>query len=404
MRILWVSNSPWTPTGYGVQTKLFLPRLQAAGHQMACLAFYGLEGGIINLGDIPIFPKRFHPYGQDVQAPLYDHFKADMVVTLIDAWVMEPEKYPPHQKWTPWFPVDHDPIPPPVLNKVKQAFAPINYSRYGQEKCREHGVESFYVPHGVDCGVMKPLDKIESRKRVGLPEAPFIVGMVAANKGIPSRKAFPQNLEAFKRFHDRHPDSLLYLHTEPAQHGELQGVNLPELVERLGIGNCTVFCNPFMNFLGLPDEHLAAVYNAIDVLLAVSLGEGFGVPILEAQACGTPVITGDWTSMGEVTFAGWKLGMNDCELYWTALGAYQFLPHIGAIEAALEQAWCDKEDADLWQHYGELARTSAMDYDADKVTHDYWLPVLKEIELKIQRANILQSKMQQAVQTPGGVA
>jgi glycosyltransferase involved in cell wall biosynthesis len=47
-------------------------------------------------------------------------------------------------------------------------------------------------------------------------------------------------------------------------------------------------------------ETLIELYNAADILLAPSLYEGFGLTILEAMACGTPVITANVSSLPEV--------------------------------------------------------------------------------------------------------
>lgn len=49
-----------------------------------------------------------------------------------------------------------------------------------------------------------------------------------------------------------------------------------------------------------PYEDLPALYNAADVFVYPSVYEGFGLPPLEAMACGTPVITGDSSSLPEV--------------------------------------------------------------------------------------------------------
>lgn len=50
----------------------------------------------------------------------------------------------------------------------------------------------------------------------------------------------------------------------------------------------------------VPDEKIPLLYNAASVLLYPSLYEGFGLPILEAMACGTPVVTSNLGAMGEV--------------------------------------------------------------------------------------------------------
>ncbi|MEM2057462.1 MAG: glycosyltransferase family 1 protein [Candidatus Bathyarchaeia archaeon] len=56
-----------------------------------------------------------------------------------------------------------------------------------------------------------------------------------------------------------------------------------------------------VTYLGRVDKHvLVQVYNAADILLFPSLYEGFGMPVLEAMACGTPVITSNVSSLPEV--------------------------------------------------------------------------------------------------------
>ncbi len=57
----------------------------------------------------------------------------------------------------------------------------------------------------------------------------------------------------------------------------------------------------FVTYLGKPDQStLLQLYNAADMLLAPSTHEGFGITLLEAMACGTPVITANTSAMPEV--------------------------------------------------------------------------------------------------------
>jgi glycosyltransferase involved in cell wall biosynthesis len=63
---------------------------------------------------------------------------------------------------------------------------------------------------------------------------------------------------------------------------------------RLGLEN-------HMHFMGfVPEDDLPALYNGADLFAFPSLYEGFGLPVLEAMACGTPVITSNVSSLPEV--------------------------------------------------------------------------------------------------------
>ena len=54
----------------------------------------------------------------------------------------------------------------------------------------------------------------------------------------------------------------------------------------------------------LPDRYLPVAYNAADLFAYLSLYEGFGLPPLEAMACGTPTLVTDCTSLPEVVGTG----------------------------------------------------------------------------------------------------
>ena len=65
-------------------------------------------------------------------------------------------------------------------------------------------------------------------------------------------------------------------------------------VKRLGLEGCVLFPG-FVD-----DDDLPALYSAAEVLAFPSIYEGFGLPILEAMACGTPVVTSVTSSLPEL--------------------------------------------------------------------------------------------------------
>lgn len=60
-----------------------------------------------------------------------------------------------------------------------------------------------------------------------------------------------------------------------------------------------------VRFIGfIPDADMSALYTAADLFIFPTLYEGFGIPVLEAQTCGTPVLTSNCTSLPEVAGDG----------------------------------------------------------------------------------------------------
>ena len=381
MKITWMSNAPWCASGYGNQTRLFCTRLKESGHDVSIIALWGLEGGMLTWNGIPTYPKGLATWSNDIAAAHTVNAGSDILITLFDAWPLVPEQLQQHGvRWIPWYPVDMDPIPPAVARNVGKAYDRIVFSKFGQRMTEQAGMSCHYVPHGVDTKVFRPLDQAEARKSIGWPNDKFIIGMVAANKGNPSRKALAEHLLAFKKLHDKHDDTLLYLHTSSGANGEYGGINLPQLALELGLERAVFYADQYNYHMGYPDPYMVAMYNSLDVHALASMGEGFGIPIVEAQACGCPVIVGDWTANGELCFSGWKVARKDASPYYTPIGSYQFVPGVDALAECMENAYRMNGNQD----YRNRARDGALAYDADKVLEKYWMPVLAKIAENIE--------------------
>jgi glycosyltransferase involved in cell wall biosynthesis len=374
-KLLWHSNAPWTPTGYGSQTALFAERLKDH-YDLTISAFYGLEGNILPWNGIPVLPGQAQTYGNET---ILEHAQAarldedSLVVALMDAWVLDANVWG-QLPLACWVPVDHDPAPAPVAGFFHRSGAvPIAMSRFGEKKLREAGLDPLYVPHGVDTEAYKPHNRAEARKETGLPDDGFIVGMVAANKGNPSRKCFAEAFEAFRAFHANHPTSKLYVHAEAT--GRFGGVYLPDLIRSVDLNpDAVIFPDQYraVHFPHKP-EYMAKIYSSMDVLLAPSAGEGFGIPVIEAQACGIPVIVSDFSAQPELCGAGWLVeGVHT----YTAIGSYQFKPSVKDIHEALKS--CHRRTGRDVGTHARNARAHAEKYDVDLVLKDYMLPALEE--------------------------
>lgn len=370
-KILWHSNAPWANTGYGVQTKLFVPRLRdILGHEPTISAFYGLAGATLAFDGIKVLPSEYSDtYGNDLIRAHAKFGGIELVTTLMDVWVLDPKKMVT-LPWIAWTPVDHDPAPIHVIESlVKGKAFPVAMSQHGKRMLEEAGLENVhYAPHSPEPIFYEVIDKASAKRDLEWQDR-FVVGVVAANKGWPSRKSFPKIFEAFAKFAEHRKDALLYVH---ADYRAPWGVRIDRMATDLGVKSEQIrWVDIYQNTIGLAPDFMQYVYNAMDVLLNPAMGEGFGIPILEAQACRTPVITSDWTAMSELTTFGRAVGGRKV---MTNQYSFQWDPDVGEIVDALEYYY-DLRSTNEYEDLGMLAREWAMAYHPDRVTLENWGPI-----------------------------
>jgi glycosyltransferase involved in cell wall biosynthesis len=184
------------------------------------------------------------------------------------------------------------------------------------------------VPWGVDerFGPVMNRDPLEAlRRRHGLPERYVLyVGRVEPKKNV------RQVLEAF--FAATAARSLPHglVMAGPRGWGAERGVR--RLIRNLAL-------EPRVRRLGfVPDGEMPALYSGADALLFPSMAEGFGFPVLEAMACGTPVVATDIPPLREV-----------------AGGAAHLVPpgDLPALRLALETVLTDRMHAAELIHRGK---------------------------------------------------
>lgn len=374
-----MSNAPWALTGYGTQTAAICQYLKADGHQVAIAANYGLGAAAIDWNGIPVFPQGSELYSNDLAPAHVQYWSLQgpvWVISLYDVWVFQEQAWANTPRIASWTPVDHSPVPPQVLNWASK-HPTIAMSRFGQRELANGGVESTYIPHGVDCDIFKPTQHLRNgktgREIMNIPEDAFVVMINAANKGtLPSRKAFPEMFMALGRMMKQHSDVFAYLHTEPRSQ---YGIDLAAVLEAAAVpGERVRFVDQYALRMGLINGNdMAALYSAADVLLQTSRGEGFGIPAVEAQACGTPIIVSNFSSQPELLGAGWLVdGQKD---YDPGLQSFYMAPDIGEIAAALEDAYNAKGNMKL----AEQARSKALEYHAPKVYDELWRPYIASL-------------------------
>ena len=150
------------------------------------------------------------------------------------------------------------------------------------------------LPHGIDTSVFTPRPRVQARHSFGarihafkpdgrmlsIADDAFMIGIVATNQ---ARKDYGLGIQVAAEIAKKIPVTL-WIHTDTLE----RHWSIPALLNDFNFLNNTVItCVP------LTDEQMSWCYSACDVTLGIGLGEGFGYPIFESLACGTPCIHGD---------------------------------------------------------------------------------------------------------------
>ncbi|MEC4681383.1 MAG: glycosyltransferase family 1 protein [Nitrospirota bacterium] len=223
-------------------------------------------------------------HGTNFKAPNYGQKKT--VLTIHDLWL---ERYPAYSKkllgqgLSSW----------KTRRGAAQAEKIIAVSKFSKQEIHE----VFAIPcekiaviyHGCSCDMFPDCDEgkwQEVRARLGLSDRPFILFV----GGAEPRKNHRVLFEAFAQSSRLTQEiSLVAIGDET-----VRGTSLRQTAHTLGLSE-VVKCPG-----SLSTADLRVVYSKAVALVFPSLYEGFGIPLLEAMACGTPIITGQETALPEV--------------------------------------------------------------------------------------------------------
>lgn len=114
---------------------------------------------------------------------------------------------------------------------------------------------------------------------------------ILASGGLHARKNLKRAINSFSELKKRTSDEYKLVLFSGSSH--LSEIWAP-LIHQLKLEGQVVF------LYSVPEEDLPVIYSLADLFIYPSLYEGFGIPILEAMSCGTPVITSNLSSMPEV--------------------------------------------------------------------------------------------------------
>jgi glycosyltransferase involved in cell wall biosynthesis len=347
-KILMVNEFSQLATGYSTYGKEVLSRLHAIGkYEIAELATY-IDKKDPRIKQVPwkVFPNAPTPntpeaQGFDPNSPQQFggwsfenyclEFQPDIVFAIRDVWMDEHIYRSPYKKCFKFAhmpTVDAIPQQEAWIDMFNDADAVLSYTDWnGNVLINQSGGKIKWRGSASPSASMylHPMtNRKDARMMLGYGPSAKVIGTVMRNQ---PRKLYPELFRTFRRYLDKSKskDTVLYCHTSYPDNGW----DIPSLIKEFGLSskvfltyvcdNCKfaypvcyqdayMFCprchmkaahlvNPQT---GVDHSTLNPIYNMMDLYVQYANSEGFGLPMVEAGACGVPVAATDYSAMSDV--------------------------------------------------------------------------------------------------------
>lgn len=231
--------------------------------------------------------------------PLIKSLQPDVIFILNDPWVIYDylTRIPIESKVVAYTPVDAECMDKAWVDNIAKINQLITYTEFGKEefvKVNKNFDNIKVIPHGTDITKFYPLDKVESKEKLGIDPKLFVV--FNGNRNQP-RKRVDLTIKAFAKFAKDKPDVRLYLHMGMID----AGWDVEKLCKRYGIIEKLIMTGKNISpSTYVPDNQLNLIYNAADVGLNTSMGEGWGLCNIEQACCKVPQIVPNYSATKEI--------------------------------------------------------------------------------------------------------
>lgn len=356
LKILVCSEASFLNTGFANYTRELLQRMHASKkYEIAEFASYAF----VDDSRKKNIPWKFYANSVTINDPRYEEynkfpenqfgkwrfekvlldFKPDVVIDVRDYWMNHYQSISPFRDFFHWIvmpTVDSSPQQESWIETYASADAVFTYSDWGAEVLKKQSNNKIKyistVSPGIDLNIFKSYDndtRKTIKKELGI-EDKFIIGSVMRNQ---KRKLLPELMLVFKNLldalnknnHNKKNDVYLWLHTSYPD----AGWDIPLLLKNLNIFDKTLFtyfCRKCKNtvpskFIGAKascnkcgayglsmtsvtdgpsQSQMCDIYNCFDAYIQYAICEGFGMPQVEASACGNPIATVDYSAMIDI--------------------------------------------------------------------------------------------------------
>jgi glycosyltransferase involved in cell wall biosynthesis len=353
-KILMCSEASFLHSGYSTYAKEILTRLYKSNkYEIAEFASYGIIGDPRDRS----LPWKYYPNAVREDDPRFAEYNStgenafgkwrfervvldfmpDIVFDIRDFWMNSYQKLSilrPFYNWVVMPTVDSQPQQEEWLDVYMDADAVLSYSEWGGKVLQDQtnnlikykGVAS----PAVDTNIFKPIDMELAREKLSLPKTMKIIGSVMRNQ---KRKLIPELIQSIRRLLDQlslqekelGAEVYLYLHTSYPD----MGWNIPNLLKEHNMckrvlftyycRNCKkIHAHTFTHSIkpcphcgkksaalpsvsdGVSSEQLSDIYNTFDIYVQYAICEGFGMPQVEAGACGVPIVSVNYSAMSDI--------------------------------------------------------------------------------------------------------
>lgn len=357
-RVFLANDASYLDTGYGVYGKELLTRLHNSGkYEVAELGCYATADNPANKN----IPWKFYPNAVGSQDKKFNEYKSNplnqfglwrfnraildfkphIVFDVRDYWMFAYQEMSPYKKYFNWIVMPAtDSAPPKIdwLYTYSNADIVMPYTKWALNTLKKYGGKNLNIfPKIANAGINPDefyiLDNKKELKKMyfGIEDA-LVTGLVMRNQ---KRKLISDILLTYKEYLNKlktsnnidiYNRSILYLHTS---YPEENGWDLPALLLEFGLLDKTYFsysCKSCGEFFpskfqggikicpkcnhksscfvsptnGVKTNVLNKIYNLFDIFIQYAICEGFGMPQIEAAACGVQIASVDYSAMTEV--------------------------------------------------------------------------------------------------------
>lgn len=254
---------------------------------------------------------------------LTNEIQPHVILLYHDAWLiprfLKPLQQAKHRCIkVAYIPIDGKILQPNIFSSLKELDALVAFNHFGcqvAEDCAEQigmtNLKPFnaisVIPHSLAKDLFYPLsnnllsysnNRLEARRQL-FPNRPELwegFWVLNANRNQP-RKRIDLSLQGFAQFAKNKPASVrLVLHMATAN----ASVNIRKLASSLGITDRLILTQEGSSHPEVPAHHLNLIYNACDVGVNTSLGEGWGLVSFEHAATGAPQIVPSHSACAEI--------------------------------------------------------------------------------------------------------